>query len=273
MDPNKNCPNCQGKGEPESQFSYKTYQYEIIGTKDCPVCHGDFDTVYRYAERLLLQNSGKSTTGMTSDDIDLAFISEDSLRYNRILSWLWNNPPCSGQNSNGFPVGSQPIQSKSFADLFHFLPCRSADKTVKQLPVNHEIIPWFECKVRALLPCWDKVHKVIRKQSNIPVLDYVKLSDLDDGLSLTSTDLNQWGEAWLPAKVFSRYATLLPSKRILQILKSCPKTGSIQFGLTPGEIETQTITIVYGNCLWKVPVIGTENFPCRLSHNSATEAA
>ena len=260
--PKKECPNCQGAGEARQAWNSTTNRFEVAGAQPCRICYSDFNDVRKFTEEFLLEYSGKQSLDVSADDQDLCFIGEDGQKYRRLLTWLWTHPPDIGQDRNGFPRGSKPTKSKTFAQLFGHESKRKP-RIPKMESEGTCIKPLFAADVRPLLESWTKIIKPIRKNCRIPALHYVKVSPHLDGITLECTDLKDWIEGYCPACTFDQRPFLLPGAIIQKILKVCNKKGVIAFGLDPDDECPMAIIARHENSTWKIPVLCMSDYPVR----------
>jgi hypothetical protein len=255
---NANCPNCEGKGEPNQRWNEKDCKYEWVAGP-CRICHADFYGVYTFTDDFILGYCGKNSLNISPENQDLCTIGEDGQKYRRLLKWLWTHPPDSGQDSHGFPRGSKHTKSKTFRQLFGSVSDRKPKIPKLECLYEQRIQPLFVVEVKDLLEAWTKAIKPIKKNCRLPILHYVKLTPTLEGIELSCTDLKDWVAEFIPAYTFALQPFLLPGATIHKMLKVCNKKGVIAFGVDPAkEFE---IVALHENASWKIPTLGVDSYP------------
>jgi hypothetical protein len=258
-DPNPKCPACEGKGEPNLEWSTKTHAYETTGIKSCRFCFASWDTIYGHAEGILMQYTGKKTAGMQPDQVEDIYMSEDGQLYRRLHKWLWENPPVTG-TKNGMAPSSKP--SMPFNKLFKFEGRQRPARKLKPLECGSDaIIPWFVAGVPEMRIFWKTIAALIPKKTTIPILGYAKLTTDFDMLFGESTDLDTWAEDSIISFNFNNVSMIVPVRKISQILKECKKTGEIVFGTDP--FQENTLIVAHETAVWRIPKMDVESYPSR----------
>jgi hypothetical protein len=269
-EPNPQCPNCEGKGQPiTSEWDSKRHQYVSVDKiGPCPLCSCLYADIYKAAKELELLYTGKASDidPQLQDEI---FLGDDGARYRRLLKWVWAHPPNSG-TKDGFPEGltkkaRKRLQSTPFKKLFNFERKIRAPKRYKPVETCAAVIPWFCADVKPLLDAWNQIVKSTKRNSNLPILRHVCVTTALNSVTLDATTLQKWDSASIPADTYSQAGVCVPGTRMLQILRSCDRKGMIAFGFEPEAVEDDRdcVVIGHGNSVWRVHTLPTEHFPSK----------
>lgn len=274
--PNPNCPGCEGKGEHRTT-KYENGRYmECDEYIACPLCSCLHSDIYKAAETLALQYSGKASN-IAADLQEEIFVGDEGKKYRRLVKWIWENPPYDKSHGDG-RITDKKWRSTPFRKLFNFEPKIGKSKPKACIPVYMERNGMiFSAKVEELRKQWADVIKGTERKSVIPILRYVKVEVGQAMIEMSATDLDTWvtgsscADNCLPG-----IEILIHGARLMAILRACDKKGTVSFYLDvrgEGKEAYEMLIVRHQSCTWELPTLDLDNFPHRREQNDFAQTA
>lgn len=116
----------------------------------------------------------------------------------------------------------------------------------------------FTIERAALLKSLSHIQNVVERRHTNPLLSNVKITAMDDVLSLNATDNELEISEKTPAKVDETGAITAPAHKLYEIVRKLPEGAEIEFALNP---ENNQLKLTAGRAKFALATMAGEDFP------------
>jgi DNA polymerase-3 subunit beta len=114
----------------------------------------------------------------------------------------------------------------------------------------------FSADASSLVEALSQVQEAVEKKSTLPILSHVLVEASTPGLRLAATDLELGMRTFCPAKIEAPGTTVVPARRLLDIVKSLPE-GQVRVR----ELENHWVQVTSGWSVFRLAAMAKDNFP------------